>query len=90
MTVLGITLVLSLVTITAVPAEVKVVTSTTDLAALARGVAGDVVDVRAIARGAQDPHHIEARPSHMRRLRDADLLVEPCEIISRRHTVSFW
>ncbi len=75
MTALRIALVLPLVAMGTVSAEVKVVTSTTDLAALARGVASDDVDVRAIAHGAQDPHHVEARPSHMRRMRDADLLV---------------
>ncbi len=52
-----------------------VVTTTTDLAALTQAVGGDLVDVQAIARGSQDPHFVDARPSFMRRMRSADLLV---------------
>lgn len=59
----------------AASAELRVVTTTADLAALARAVSGDAVDVRAIARGTQDPHYLDARPSYMRTLNRADLLV---------------
>jgi ABC-type Zn uptake system ZnuABC Zn-binding protein ZnuA len=59
------------------PAEaaVKVVTSTEDLAALTREVGGDHVKVDAIARGYQDPHFVEAKPSFILKLHSADLLV---------------
>ena len=53
----------------------RVVSTTTDLAALTEAVGGDLVDVQAIARGTQDPHFVDARPSFMRRMRGADLLV---------------
>jgi ABC-type Zn uptake system ZnuABC Zn-binding protein ZnuA len=53
----------------------KVVTTTEDLAALAREVGGDKVSVEAIARGYQDPHFVEAKPSFILKLHDADLLI---------------
>ncbi|MBZ5705633.1 MAG: metal ABC transporter substrate-binding protein [Acidobacteriia bacterium] len=61
-----------------VPAEAKklnVVTSTTDMAALTQEVGGDKVTVEAIAKGYQDPHFVEAKPSFLLKLRNADLLV---------------
>jgi zinc/manganese transport system substrate-binding protein len=56
-------------------AAIKVVTTTEDLAALAREVGGDRVKVESIARGYQDPHFVEAKPSFILKLHDADLLV---------------
>ena len=55
--------------------KLNVVTSTTDLAALAQEVGGDKINVEAIARGYQDPHFVEAKPSFLLKLRNADLLV---------------
>ena len=55
--------------------KLKVVTATTDLAALAAEVGGDRIDVESIARGYQDPHFVEAKPSFLLKLRKADLLV---------------
>lgn len=71
-----LTLLLSLaVAIPAMAAPPKVVTTTEDLAALVREVAGDKVVVDAIAKGYQDPHVVEAKPSFILKLHDADLLV---------------
>lgn len=56
-------------------ADLRVVTTTTDLAALVEAVGGEHVEVEALCRGYQDPHYLEAKPSHMSRLRRADLLV---------------
>ena len=53
----------------------KVITTTEDLAALAREVAGDKVTVESLARGYQDPHFVEPKPSFIIKLHDADLLV---------------
>ncbi len=53
----------------------QVVTTTTDLAALTRAVGGDHVDVYAIARGVQDPHYVDAKPSFIRKVNRADLLI---------------
>ncbi len=46
-----------------------------DLAALAQEVGGDKIDVESIAKGYQDPHFVEAKPSFLLKLRHADLLV---------------
>jgi zinc/manganese transport system substrate-binding protein len=53
----------------------NVVTTTEDLASIAREVGGDKVKVEAIARGYQDPHFVEAKPSFMIKLNRADLLI---------------
>ena len=55
--------------------KLQVMTATTDLAALAQEVGGDKVSVESIARGYQDPHFVEAKPSFLLKLRKADLLV---------------
>lgn len=55
--------------------KLKIMTATTDLAALAQEVGGDKVDVESIARGYQDPHFVEAKPSFLLKLRKADLLI---------------
>ena len=63
--------------VTAAAAErVRVVTSTEDLAAIAREVGGDRVEVEAIAAGTQDPHFVELLPSYMVRVRKADVYVK--------------
>jgi zinc/manganese transport system substrate-binding protein len=56
-------------------ATVNVVATTEDLAALVREVGGDKVKVEALARGYQDPHFVEAKPSFILKLHAADLLV---------------
>lgn len=55
--------------------KLNVITSTTDMAALAQEVGGDHISVDAIARGYQDPHFVEAKPSFLLKLRNADLLI---------------
>ena len=55
--------------------KLKIVASTTDLAEFASQVGGDRVEVESIARGYQDPHYVEAKPSFLLKLRRADLLV---------------
>ena len=54
----------------------QVVTTTEDLAAIAREVGGDRVEVTSIAKGYQDPHFVDAKPSYMVKLQHADLFVE--------------
>jgi zinc/manganese transport system substrate-binding protein len=56
-------------------ATVNVMASTEDLADLTRQVGGDRVKVESIARGYQDPHFVEAKPSFILKLAKADLLV---------------
>jgi zinc/manganese transport system substrate-binding protein len=55
--------------------KLNVVTTTEDLAAIAREVAGDRMNIDSIAKGYQDPHFVEAKPSFLLKLQKADLLV---------------
>jgi zinc/manganese transport system substrate-binding protein len=60
---------------TAAADKIHVVATTTDLKALTEAVGGDLVEVDALARGNQNPHDLEVRPSLMVKVRRADLLV---------------
>jgi zinc/manganese transport system substrate-binding protein len=55
--------------------KLKVVTSTSDLAALVAEVGGDRIEVESLARGYQDPHSVETKPSFLLKLRQADLFI---------------
>src|SRR5438552_13018555 len=55
--------------------KLTVVTTTEDLAAIAREVGGDHITVDSIAKGYQDPHFVEAKPSFILKLQRADILV---------------
>src|SRR5215218_2437872 len=54
-------------------AQLKVVTSTTDLYDIARSVGGNKITATHIGEGYQDPHFIEAKPSFVIQLRNADV-----------------
>jgi ABC-type Zn uptake system ZnuABC Zn-binding protein ZnuA len=54
-------------------AQLKVVTSTTDLYDIAREVGGNKITATHIGEGYQDPHFIEAKPSFVLQLRNADV-----------------
>ena len=56
-------------------AAIKVVTTTQDLAAIVAEIGGDKVTVESIAKGYQDPHFVEAKPSFIIKLHSADLLI---------------
>jgi zinc/manganese transport system substrate-binding protein len=68
-------LALSLGTVSSAYAEVNVITATEDLASLAREVGGDKIKVESLARGYQDPHFVEAKPSFVLKLNKAELLI---------------
>lgn len=55
---------------------VKVVTTLPDLKYIVEQVGGSTVDVFAIAKGYQDPHFVDAKPSFVLRLNKADLFVQ--------------
>jgi ABC-type Zn uptake system ZnuABC Zn-binding protein ZnuA len=55
--------------------KLRIVATTADFASLAEAVGGDRVEVNSIARGYQDPHFVEAKPSFLLQLRRADLLI---------------
>jgi ABC-type Zn uptake system ZnuABC Zn-binding protein ZnuA len=53
----------------------KVVTSLPTYGAIAREIVGDQATVTSIARGDEDPHFVQPKPSFVALLRDADLFV---------------
>jgi zinc/manganese transport system substrate-binding protein len=55
--------------------KLKIVASTADLAALAAEVGGERAEVQSLASGNQDPHFVQAKPSYLLKLRQADLLI---------------
>src|SRR3954469_214536 len=57
-------------------AKLKVVATLPDLGALAREVGGDKIDVSVLAKPTEDSHFVDARPSFVVQLRDADVLIE--------------
>ena len=54
--------------------KIDVVTTTEDLAAISREIGGDRINVDSIAKGYQDPHFVEAKPSFLLKLQKAGLL----------------
>ena len=54
--------------------KLNVVTSTEDLAAIGREIGGDRITIESIAKGYQDPHFVEPKPSFLLKLQKADLL----------------
>jgi len=72
---LGPALVLSLAGPARAAGPLNVVTTTEDLAAIAREVGGDKIKVESLSRGYQDPHFVEAKPSFIFKLNNADLLI---------------
>jgi zinc/manganese transport system substrate-binding protein len=55
--------------------RLKIVTTTSDLASLARAVAGEKAEVHGICTGKEDPHMLTAKPSVILQARDADLWI---------------
>lgn len=53
---------------------ISVITTTADLVAIAKAVGGERIRAESIAKGFQDPHYVEAKPSYMRLLNRARLL----------------
>jgi zinc/manganese transport system substrate-binding protein len=56
-------------------AAIKVVTTTQDLESITHEVGGDKVTVDSLAKGYQDPHFVEPKPSFILKLHGADLLI---------------
>ncbi len=59
----------------AAAAGLRVVATTEDLASLAREVGGDKITVVALAKGYQDPHFVDPKPSFILEVNRADLLI---------------
>ena len=58
----------------ATAAPLNVVATVPDLGALVRVVGGDAVSVTVLAKPTEDPHFVEARPSFVKALSEADLV----------------
>ena len=56
--------------------RLKVLATTADLAAIAVAVGGDAAEVNVVARPTEDPHFVDAKPSFIRVLNQADVLIE--------------
>src|SRR6266513_255107 len=57
-------------------AKLNVVATLPDFGAIAQEIGGDKIKVTSIARGTEDQHFVDARPSYVRVLNQADVLVE--------------
>jgi zinc/manganese transport system substrate-binding protein len=57
------------------PAALRVVTSLQDFASITDAIGGKRVETFALARGYQDPHFVEPKPSFVLKLSKADLLI---------------
>jgi len=60
----------------AASSQIRVVATTPDLASLAREIGGERVSVVALAKPTEDPHYVDAKPSHIVTLNRADALIE--------------
>ncbi|HEX9563206.1 MAG TPA: metal ABC transporter substrate-binding protein [Gemmatimonadaceae bacterium] len=58
---------------TTAAAQLRVVTSTTDLYDIARSVGGDRITAAHIGEGYEDPHFVQPKPSFILKLRNADV-----------------
>jgi zinc/manganese transport system substrate-binding protein len=56
-------------------AKLKIVTTTTDYADLARQIGGDLVEVHSVMKGPENVHNVMAKPTEMVYLNEADLFV---------------
>src|SRR6266849_2679455 len=59
----------------AAQSKLNVMTTTEDLASIAREIGGDHITVDSMAKGYQDPHFVEAKPSFILKLQKADVLI---------------
>ena len=57
-------------------AAVQVVATTPEYAALATAIGGDRITATSLAKATEDPHFVDAKPSHIVTLNKADLLIE--------------
>src|SRR6476619_4846062 len=65
--------------------KLNVMATTEDLASIGREIGGDHITIDAIARGYQDPHFVEAKPSFILKLQRADVLI----VVGREHVIGW-
>src|SRR2546423_15040086 len=77
-TLIALSLVVPLLAAAALPAgaaKLKIVTTTTDYADIARQIGGDRVEVHSVMKGPENVHNVLAKPTEMVYLNQADLFV---------------
>ena len=57
-------------------AQLRVVATTPDLAAIAAEIGGKAISVSALGKPSEDQHYVDAKPSHVVTLNRADVLIE--------------
>src|SRR5256885_13237094 len=57
-------------------AKLNVVATLPDFGSFAREIGGDKIDIVVLAKATEDPHFVDARPSFVGSLRNADVLVD--------------
>jgi zinc/manganese transport system substrate-binding protein len=67
---------LCLTTALTAQAKINVVATLPDFGAIAREIGGANVDVTVLAKPTEDPHFVDARPSFVVKLRQADVLID--------------
>ena len=60
----------------AAQAKLNVVATLPDFGSLAREIGGDKIDIVVLAKPTEDPHFVDARPSFVVSLRNADVLID--------------
>ncbi len=55
--------------------KIRIIATLPDFKSIAEEVGGDKVEVEALARGYQDPHYVDAKPSFMVKLNRADMVI---------------
>src|SRR5262249_56026084 len=60
----------------AAQAKLNVVATLPDFGSFAREIGGDKVSVTVLAKATEDPHFVDARPSFVVSLRNADVLID--------------
>ncbi len=72
---LGCALLLAAPVVARAQGKLNVIASTEDLASIGREIGGDRITIESIARGYQDPHFVEAKPSFILKLMRAEVLI---------------
>jgi ABC-type Zn uptake system ZnuABC Zn-binding protein ZnuA len=60
---------------TVASAKVRIVSTLQDFSSISQSIGGDLVEADALAKGYQDPHFVDAKPSFILKLSKADLLI---------------
>ena len=75
-TIKSLVAVLALCAATGASAALRVVATTPECGAIASAIGGDKVVVATLAKPTEDPHFVDAKPSHIVTLNRADVLIE--------------